>query len=662
MVKMSEKHKIDLIRNKIQECNFKSVTFNLALVEQENLWRVLTSRIIFSRDEKKENETLLKEENFALENVSFSISEFENFLNYLENAYVGNVIKEGSTFDMRDELFFKFGNYKLCFVGNFPSPELSFYGRQTAKQYHGIDKPIFVFDYAINNLVSVRSRPRIEFTSFEVPLRNISEAINWFWNTNYHNDSISRECSFYFPIDDASIKNCEIIEKHITVYLEWEQNVIPTGLTLSIIADNNTDESYRKKISVTEKTIPIELGFVPSSASFFLNKEKEKLDEFNYYKPREEDAGVYFGDKVKKPNLSSTKNIVLFLGAGTSIQFDIPATKEFKEYLLQNDTTGVKILNSLLTQEEFPDIEHVLTCLKELLDTRKNKAGIYLGKQDNGILVNENPSITVNEIFGQSLGLYNFIMQTLFKKYQIEPKLHSTLNDFYGGLFELIGQYSNRIDVGTTNYDLAVETFCSLNASQYICIDGFKIADTKFIWMPNKYEELYKASVDIPILLYKIHGSLNWVKEGSQITKTEQIEYMPEKESSKNVLIAPTLSPKDASKIDPYKSILDLFSERLENSDMCVAIGTSFRDKIIAKKFVDFIEKGKHLVIISPSCYQNYAQGLYNQYSISELECVQWAKYYSMQKKGKVTFIDLPVIPQNYSEIFSKLKNTFEKN
>jgi len=47
---LNEKHKIDLIRNKIQESDFRSVDFHFALVEQDNIWRIFVSKIIFSKN------------------------------------------------------------------------------------------------------------------------------------------------------------------------------------------------------------------------------------------------------------------------------------------------------------------------------------------------------------------------------------------------------------------------------------------------------------------------------------------------------------------------------------------------------------------------------------------------------------------------------------
>lgn len=655
---MSEKFKIDLIRNKIQENNYQSVTFNFALHEEDNLWKIIVARIIFEETPKKENKTLFKGDQFALENFSFSIPEFNNFLDYLERVFVGDVFKKESTFEINDKLFFQFGDYKICFVGNFPANEFYFYGRDITKKHHGIDKPVYHFSYALHQLVTSRSYDRLSFSSYEIPLRDVTEAINHFWKTNYQHHSFSHECQFYFPNYQGSIVKCDVLAKHITITCEWnEEKIDVDNLALSIIASNETNE-FREKIPLKKKSLTVELGFVPSNASFYLIMNKLKLDEYNYYKPREneEDNYDFREQKQRKVNFGK-KKIVLFTGAGASIQFDIPATKEFKEYLLKNDSTGVQLFPILLNQPDFPDIEHVLQCLEQIKDVRNNHAGMFLGKQDNKITVNASPQISVQEVFGQADGLYNHILQTLFQKYQIQSQFNEELVKFYDELFEIISKQGERVDIGTTNYDLAIETCCNLQPEKFTCIDGFKMAGTRQIWKPEKFEELSKKTSDMPILLYKIHGSLNWVNE-SGITKTEKIDY----DQGKSVIIAPTLSPKNASENEPYKTILDKFVNQLQNADVCVTIGTSFRDKVISKHFVEFLENGKHLIIISPSCYQSYARELCGQRDMPDLKCVEWSKFYSMEKNGKVTFINLPANKENNPEIFNRLRKALNKN
>lgn len=352
-----------------------------------------------------------------------------------------------------------------------------------------------------------------------------------------------------------------------------------------------------------------------------------------------------------------TKNlsIVVFTGAGASAQFGNPPTKEFKEQLL-NLSKDNRLLDSLLKHKDYPDIEHVLECLKLIKQIHNGHAAKYLGYNDNNIVVNQNPPISMNEIFSQYLGVERFIMQELFKTYRIEPTFHPQLQNFYGGLFSLLKKFTNRIIIGTTNYDLAVEDFCRLESSSYTCVDGFKVSGSKFVLMLQKLEEFIAGVTDTPIILLKIHGSLNWINHGN-IEKSDNVGYSPTNNGQANTIIPPTLSPKDAGNVEPFKTILAKFELSLDNADVCIAIGSSFRDDIIAEKLLKFLEQGKHLIIVSPSCYQNYSRGICQQNEISDTECVEWAKAQSSQGKRKITFINEYVTDQTSHAIFTKIEN-----
>ena len=59
-----------------------------------------------------------------------------------------------------------------------------------------------------------------------------------------------------------------------------------------------------------------------------------------------------------------TKNM-LFLGAGASVQFDMPTTADFKTDL-QKNKPGNTFFNPFLDSQRLQDIEHVLQTVKEL--------------------------------------------------------------------------------------------------------------------------------------------------------------------------------------------------------------------------------------------------------------------------------------------------------
>jgi len=70
--------------------------------------------------------------------------------------------------------------------------------------------------------------------------------------------------------------------------------------------------------------------------------------------------------------VAKKQKIVIFTGAGSSVQFDNPATKEFKDLLINTNDQNVRVLDLLLKFPEFSDIEHVLECIKNSKDNIKS--------------------------------------------------------------------------------------------------------------------------------------------------------------------------------------------------------------------------------------------------------------------------------------------------
>lgn len=290
---MAEELIKNLIRDKVTELGYESVTARLTLVKDEN-WKVFISKFIFDLKKPTSPKTLIKKNNFALEDFSLSIEEFYQFLNYLDKVYVGNVKILNNKIELTDDLLFKFGNYKLCFAGNFPSRELYFFGRQVAEEHHGVSRPTFFVDYAIHQAAAGVMKKEIEFLDYKVPLRDGVETINYFWKTNYeHHSMTSNRCNLYLPLFDANIKNCVLDSTQFQINLDVDQTQTELNeLSLAIIA-NNKGHEHRKKHPVNNKEMLIDVGFVPNYASIYLNRGDMKIDEFNYYTPS---PGIYVSE------------------------------------------------------------------------------------------------------------------------------------------------------------------------------------------------------------------------------------------------------------------------------------------------------------------------------------------------------------------------------
>lgn len=351
------------------------------------------------------------------------------------------------------------------------------------------------------------------------------------------------------------------------------------------------------------------------------------------------------------------KNITLFLGAGASHQFDIPVTSEFKEELQNDKSINQPILKSFLNTDGFDDIEHVLTAMKEiriLMAPASNSP--YAGKYFLGAkeVLPEIPDIKrtfkyLQKKIGES---ENRINARIFERYNLDSKYEPNLKSFYGSLLKLLTEDREDIHIGTTNYDYAIENFCDLSGQDYICDVGLPSNNRKPVWDSKKFS----VNLEKLVYLYKIHGSLDWEWDGSNIIKSTNIPKFANG-ASDNLYIAPTLTPKPEVERPPYNIINNMFKEKLLDSEICLVIGYAFRDQHINSSFSEFLDTGKHLIMLSPNCKLNYSKNLLRR-SSTDKGHVEWANQNTPQN---VHYIQDSVELNNHLKIIDKISETLKK-
>lgn len=347
---------------------------------------------------------------------------------------------------------------------------------------------------------------------------------------------------------------------------------------------------------------------------------------------------------------------MLFLGAGASYQFDKPTTAGFKEELQNSDID--QITSSFLETEGFEDIEHVLQAMKEIRECMSQASKYpYAGKYLLG-------GKTVKEGFGDFTQTFRYlrseinhienqINQRVFSRYDWDKTHNKKLEEFYSPFFKILSENSTEIHIGTTNYDQAIENFCMLPGQNYVCIDGFH-SDQQgtAVWNKEHFDKKINSETEIPIYLYKIHGSLNWEWDGSKIVKTKDKPHF-DGPSGKNMYIAPTISPKDQAAKDPFNTINLRFNENLLDSDLCIVVGFSFRDQHINDNFEKFLESGKTLIVLSPHGKLDYSKNFKGNPWPNQETHIDWV---NSQKPDNLQFIQKYVKPETNQEIFDEIK------
>ncbi|WP_162858622.1 SIR2 family protein [Candidatus Nitrosotenuis aquarius] len=308
--------------------------------------------------------------------------------------------------------------------------------------------------------------------------------------------------------------------------------------------------------------------------------------------------------------------IALFLGAGASVPYGKPTTSQLRNNLIDKfgNQPGRSYLQTLLACDIFEDVEHILQTMKDLTIFQKQLGGQFLqwlGEKGRLIIGLDRGNQGYNDLVGDLGDIKLTLEKEVFENYSWDKdQSDNAAYQILHPILELLKTKSEKIIVFTTNYDRAVEEFCSRDDNNYFCVDGFKLHEDsgRFRWNGGDYSYADAITNKTKVYLYKIHGSLNWKKHKNYGIERTTYERKPEDPNyEEDFLIYPTLSPKEeANGKEPYNSILNKFDELMKSIDMCVVIGFSFRDEHINEKFKEFVDRGGIFAAISPSSQYDF--------------------------------------------------------
>jgi hypothetical protein len=348
--------------------------------------------------------------------------------------------------------------------------------------------------------------------------------------------------------------------------------------------------------------------------------------------------------------------ISLFLGSGASVPYGKPTTKDFRSLLMKKyqsltDYQSVYIYE-IIKYEKFVDIEHVLQCTKDIQDFYKNLqyGAVYINSLKANYDVN-NYGRQLNDLIANMKFISTTIESEVYNNYSwnhTNDKDLSNLDVF----IRYILNHSTNVDIYTTNYDRAVEEYCSQN-NDYLCSDGFEHINSigRSMWK-NRFDQNVKDVTNIN--LFKLHGSLNWKRH-----KQYGIERVGEESRAndpnyvENLVIYPYLSPKDGMTVEPYKSIRNNFIERSKEIDVLVVIGYSFRDQHVNEILKKMIEDNKQMIFISPTVNSDLKDNFYNNddFHSTELKLQNGGSYYVINNRNNVTSIEYGISLENNETI-----------
>jgi hypothetical protein len=92
--------------------------------------------------------------------------------------------------------------------------------------------------------------------------------------------------------------------------------------------------------------------------------------------------------------------------------------------------------------------------------------------------------------------------------------------------------------------------------------------------------------------------------EGTEKIMTDDWHY------TADLLVKPTLSPKEEEGEEPFRTLIDNFSEKLMKIDVCIIIGFSLRDRRITQILHEYLTRGKKLILVSSNARRHFEESL----------------------------------------------------
>ena len=211
--------------------------------------------------------------------------------------------------------------------------------------------------------------------------------------------------------------------------------------------------------------------------------------------------------------------IILLLGAGASVEAGIPDSNHmvreiesivsgeapewnrFKElyHYIRSSVFYADGLDGIYGDDVPFNIERLVNVLDELRKKERHTLYPFVGAWNPKLL-----DVAGNE-FEKVREFRNAIIDILRKKWIALPEREHA--GYYSGLLRFQNEYEYPLRVFSLNYDLCVEETCGLKNVQR----GF--SGRKWDW------RLFDETSDdpLPLLLYKLHGSLDWYFKDGQV-------------------------------------------------------------------------------------------------------------------------------------------------
>jgi SIR2-like domain len=205
------------------------------------------------------------------------------------------------------------------------------------------------------------------------------------------------------------------------------------------------------------------------------------------------------------------------------------------------------------------------------------------------------------EVLRQAAEIRSELKREVFNTYR-EINNPQAVVDLFQPLFEAVSAFDGArphpLVIFTTNYDPSIETFYERSSARYSLHDGFFHDESAmtYVWHRAEFDQFVPSAGKKHIVLFKLHGSTNWTKTKTRITKSPTSIYVEDDSAHENVLIYP--AKRKVAIAEPFFTGYDYFQRCAERGQLCIVIGYSFRDYDALTKLMSASAQNSKLTVL----------------------------------------------------------------
>lgn len=289
--------------------------------------------------------------------------------------------------------------------------------------------------------------------------------------------------------------------------------------------------------------------------------------------------------------LSYASNIGFFFGAGTSCAFGLPNIGQL-----------TNIVKNSLDKKQEKQFDSIVIALGDL-STKNNITveDVLNYVREIRILTNDREDYEFKGLNGkQAKELDKAICRCIFNaiKCDTEKVDVADLRRFFAWFDSANRSFAK--EIYTTNYDMLLEMAMEANRTPYF--DGFAGAYEPF-FLPDSLD-LFPVESDSTgkwIRLWKLHGSLNWMKKPATTLATEHIIRVSRINDIPNneLMIYPSREKYNLSRREPYIAYFDRLKKYLNRGELVFFIcGYSFGDEHINEIIFNALRNNNRLYVV----------------------------------------------------------------